>query len=55
MLRWLKAKVSPPNYVDAPFPVPDYPWDDIPEPQLHLYHPPTGGDRAQIFGKAPTS
>ncbi len=49
MEAWLRTDVPWSSYREVKFPHADFPWDDIPEPQLHWYRPPAQGKPVQIF------
>ena len=49
MLAWLNGEVAPDHYEQVPAPWSDFPWDDIPEPDLHWYRVPSGGGPMRIY------
>ena len=51
MRSWLKTAIPWDSYREIAFPVPDFPWDDIPEPNRHWYLSPVGNERVHIFRK----
>jgi hypothetical protein len=47
--NWLRTGVRTSDYQKLPATRTDFPWDDIPEPQLHWFREPEGGRTMQVY------
>jgi hypothetical protein len=51
MLRYLTAEVTLPRYRRIDLPVPDMPWENIPEPDQHEFRTPSDRPTITIYQK----
>lgn len=51
MRSWARS-IAASNYEDMRVPWTDVPWDNIPEPHLHMFRPPEGGGKMKIYRRS---